>query len=205
MSQLDLLILVVYTIVVIYVMIRAIESVDKKAKIEFNTTRFNQKLEEYELLGKIAVGFGFAGRYAMHEMPTQLAMTVANNSNTPIFIDWDRSSINGPGGRSHRAIRITPYDSPDLSKPQMATVIPPTSSVQEIITAENALSAPNSANPQILQPTRPILGPGSTSTLWLVFQMGEQERAHRGDRLYVLPCDIVSTIMPWTDSLPWKS
>jgi hypothetical protein len=228
MSQLDLLILVVYTITVIIVMIRAIESLDQKTKVDFNDTRFQERLKQYELDSKLKVKFKFEDRYSINEQPSKLAITIENKSNDAIYVDWDRSTIADLEGRSRRAIRLTPYGSPDLSKAQVDTVVPPGSRVQETITAESCL-APDELNPEILNPSKPLLDINAlqkagikskekkklyedfmdekitlTFPLWLVFQFGELESSHRGDRLYVVPCDIVTRKMPWTDSLPWR-
>lgn len=228
MSQLDLLILVVYTITVIIVMIRAIESLDQKTKVDFNDTRFQERLKQYELDGKLKVKFKFEDRYSINEQPSQLNITIENKSNDAIYVDWDRSTIADLDGRSRRAIRLTPYGSPDLSKAQVDTVVPPGSRVQEAITAESCL-APDELNPEILKPSEPLLDINGlqkagikskekkklyedfmdekrtlTFPLWLVFQFGELESLHRGDRFYVVPCDIVTRKMPWTDSLPWR-
>ncbi len=228
MSQLDLLILVVYTLTVIIVMVRAIESLDQKTKVEFKDARFKEKLEQYELADKVTIKFGFEGRYSMSQQPNQLAITVENKSDDIIYIDWDRSSIADLDGRSRRVIRLTPYGSPDLSKAQAYTVVAPGSSIKEAITAESSLTA-DETHPDILKPTKPLLdiaglqkaGEKSkdkkklhkdfieekvslTFPVWIVMQIGEISSVHRGDRLYILPCDIVTTKVPWTDSLPWK-
>lgn len=228
MSDLDLLILVVYTITIVIVMVRAIESLDKKTKVDFKDARFKEYLERYELSDKIKVKFKFDDRYPIDAQPSKLALTIENKSKEAIYVDWDRSSINDLDGRSRRAIRLTPYHSPDLSQPQAPTVIPPESSVQEAVTAESCL-APDEVNPKILNPQKPLLDikglekAGIKSKekkklyedfmeeklplivpFWMALQMGEMDRVQRGDRLYVLPCDIVTKKMPWTDSLPWK-
>lgn len=222
MSQLDLFILVIYTLTVIIVLTRAIESLDKKTTITFDDTQFKAKLEQYELSGKINVKFGFEKRYGLDEQPTKLSVTIENKSEEAMYIDWDRSSVSELGGRSRRAIRLTPYGSPDLSKAQVDTVVPPGSSVQESITAEGCLTS-DSDNPDKLIPTQKLMNMGGIQkgnkklyqdfleekaalsyTVWLVVQMGDTESAHRGDRLYVLPCNIVTKKVPWTDSLPWK-
>ncbi len=228
MSQLDLLILVVYTITVMIVMVRAIESLDKKTQVDFNDTRLQERLKQYELDGKLKIKFKFEDRYSINEQPSQLAITIENKSDDAVYVDWDRSTIADLDGRSRRTIRLTPYGSPDLSKAQVDTVVPPGSSVQETITAESCL-APDELSPEILKPSKPLLDINDLQKagikskekkelyedfmnekttlefpLWLVFQFGELESLRRGDRLYVVPCDIITRKMPWTDSLPWK-
>jgi hypothetical protein len=221
MSQLDLFILVVYTITVIIVVTRAIDSLDKKTTISFDDSSFKAKLEQYELADKLAIKFAFEKRYALMDHPSKLSLTIENKSEDVIYVDWDRSSIADMGGRSRRVIRLTPYNSPDLSNSQVYTVIPPGSSVQESITAEGCLTA-DAENPDVLHPTVPLMSMAGVQKnkklfgaflqeeavlsyrVWLVVQMGESERVQRGDRLYVFPCDIVTEKVPWTDSLPWK-
>lgn len=228
MSQLDLLILVFYTITVILVVTRAIESLDKKTTIAFNETRFNEKLTQYELGDKLKIKFRFEKRYDLNAQPTQLSITIENKAEDAIYIDWDQSSISDLGGRSRRIIRLTPYGSPDLSKAQVYTVVPPSGSVQEAITAESCLTHDES-NPELLKPTKQLLDIGAIQKagfkskdqrklyknfidekvtleypVWIVFQMRASGTANRGDRLYAVPCDIVTKKVPWTDSLPWK-
>ncbi|MEL6223159.1 MAG: hypothetical protein AAFR31_11020 [Cyanobacteria bacterium J06627_8] len=221
MSQLDLFILVVYTITVIIVVTRAIDSLDKKTTISFDDAPFKEKLEQYGLADKLAVKFAFDKRYALMDHPSKLSLTLENKLEDAVYVDWDRSSIAEPGGRSRRAIRLTPYGSPDLSKAQVYTVIPPGSSVKETITAEGCLTS-DSENPEILKPTQSLMSMAAVQknkklfgaflaekaalvyTVWLVVQTGEIESTQRGDRLYVLPCNIVTKKVPWTDSLPWK-
>lgn len=215
MSQLDLLILIVYAITTFYVLSRAIESLDAKIKVDFNQARLNATLEKYDLAGKINIKVPIKNRYGLTDHPKALSLTIVNKSSEDtLYIDWDRSSITDIGGRSRRVIRLTPYKSPDLSHPQVFSVVPPGQSISETVTAEDVLK-PDPDNDGALVPAKPLLqipggalsGPNDTIryALWLVCQISEQGSADRGDRLYILPCEFIARKMPWTDSLPWAS
>lgn len=214
MSPLDLLILVVYTITVILVMARAIESVERKTSIRFNNQQLNERLASHNLKGLFNVSMSFASRYAVGDHPKQLSIGLTNTSSDKIFyVDWDRSWLTDLSSRSRRVIRLIPHTSPDLAHAQILTVIPPGRSVQETVTAEDTL-APDSSNNGVLKPAKPLINVGAIAklperaelsySLWLAVQIGDLDAAQPRAQIYLLPCDIVVQKMPWTDSLPWK-
>lgn len=216
MSQLDLIIIIVYSITIFFVVSRVVESLDAKVKVDFNAARLNAELEKYDLAGKIEISIPLAGRYGLSDHPKQLSVNITNKSEGTLYVDWDRSSITVMGGPSRRVIRLTPYKSPDLSHAQVYSVVPPGQKLSENVTAEDVLQ-PNPDNGGALEPAKSLLdlsglkGDGAfmsgaktpSYALWLVLQMSEPGYASRGDRLYILPCEMVARKMPWTDSLPW--
>lgn len=223
MSQLDLLIIIIYSFTTFFVVSKAIESLDAKVKVDFNAARLKAELEKYDLAGKIDISIALEKRYGLDNHPKELSVKISNKSESILYIDWDRSSITVLGGPSRRVIRLTPYKSPDLSHAQVYSVVPPGQSLSEKVTAEDVL-APNAENGGALEPSKPLLNilslkdnkdskplfeafMGQKTTLsyalWLVCQISDQGSANRGDRLYILPCEMVARKMPWTDSLPW--
>ncbi len=223
MSQLDLLIIIIYSFTTFFIVSKAIDSLDAKVKVDFNAARLNAELEKHDLAGKIEIKIPLEKRYGLDNHPKVLSVKVANKSESTLYIDWDRSSITVLGGPSRRVIRLTPYKRPDLSHPQVFSVVPPGQSLSEQVTAEDVLQ-PNPENEGALEPSKPLLNIASLKDnkdskplfnafmgqqttlsymLWLVCQISEQGSASRGDRLYILPCELVARKMPWTDSLPW--
>ncbi|MGF1496714.1 MAG: hypothetical protein ACFB8W_07800 [Elainellaceae cyanobacterium] len=157
MSPLDLAILIVYTVVVVSVFLRAIKSFkNKKVTIALNSDRLKESLEQQNLQDQVEVKFKFDKQYAVDALPKTLALSLVNNSSQIIHVDWDSSTIMRPGERSRRVIRLTPYKSPDLSQAQAVSAVAPNSTLQEQVTAEDAL-APSEDNPEILEPAKPLV------------------------------------------------
>ncbi|MEB3358201.1 MAG: hypothetical protein VKK04_15865 [Synechococcales bacterium] len=201
-----------------------------KLTIALDGDRLKESLEQQNLQEKVAVKVGFEKQYTPDALPKTLNLSVTNQSDQVIYVDWDSSAILKKGGRSRRTIRLTPYKSPDLSQAQAWSAIAPSSTLQEQITAEDALT-PSKDNPEILEPAKPLIEVKGdpkdkkkdqefkdfmAGKITLSFSMCLVIRATgapveaNGDRLlpsgiqtYLLHCDFILKKSPWTDVVPW--
>ncbi|MGB3612231.1 MAG: hypothetical protein WBA10_00450 [Elainellaceae cyanobacterium] len=205
MNQLDLIILVVYTITVVLVLQRAIASMNKMSTIAFNKDSLQEALKGCNLSGRLGISFALPGRYPLAEQPKALTVVIANKLERAVFVDWDRSTFTDARGRSRRVIRLSPYKDSEMSiSSQVFSPIPPGQVIQETITAEDALVKDGSG----LKPKKPLvsvkkLEEGETIgfSLWLVLRLQETEELD--DRTCILPCEFIVQRCPWTDSLPF--
>lgn len=204
MNQLDLIILVVYTLTVILVLRRAIDSVDQVTAIAFDKGALQQSLKERKLAGKLGVSFALPGRYPLGSQPKQLTVIISNKLERAVYVDWDRSTFTDLEGRSRRVIRVSPYKGVEADAPQVLSPIPPGRSIQETITAEDTLVRDGNG----LQVKKPLInlkkldeGESVDFSLWLVLHLEETETLD--DRTCILPCGFTVRRCPWTDSLPF--
>ncbi len=204
MNQIDLIILVVYTITVILVLKRAIESVDQVTAIAFNKAALQEALKERKLAGKLGVSFALPGRYPLGSQPKELAVIIANKLERAIYIDWDRSTFTDLKGRSRRVIRLSSNKGAQINAPQVLSPIPPGRTLEEKITAEDTLVRDGDG----VKVKKPLINikrlaeeESVNFSLWLVVHL--QETDEFDDRTCVLPCEFTVRRCPWTDSLPF--
>ncbi|MGJ3246830.1 MAG: hypothetical protein ACFE0I_12235 [Elainellaceae cyanobacterium] len=232
MDQLDIFVLAVYLITVAYILSKAKDSLeqakasDQKTRISLNQEQLSQELERRGLSNHIAIHLNFDGSYFLSDdpsadkQPKTLSLSVINNSNDAIYIDWDRSSLTDLRGRSRRVIRLVSYKSLDLSYPQVFSTVGPGQTLSEKITAEDLLE--RNAETETLEATKPLIDiqglKKSNSGLYndfmaekkpltyylcLVLRMPDPADPVRGDRLYNVRCEIQVHKLPWTIVLPW--
>lgn len=103
MSELDLIIIIVYSITTFFIVTKAIESLDAKVKVDFNAARLNAELEKHDLAGKIEIKIPLDKRYGLDNHPKALSVNITNKSDDTLYIDWDRSSITVMGGPSRQS------------------------------------------------------------------------------------------------------
>jgi hypothetical protein len=205
MTNLDLLILTVYVIIVIYTLYQMIESLEAKTTIDFDRAAFERQLDEREIGNLVDISFALASRYD-YTQPRTLSLSLKNKSNhAAIYVDWDRSTITDHTGRSRRVIRLTPDRRlEDLFQPQMHSTVTPGSSLSETVTAEDLLK-PTSAG--TLEPVKPLVNAEKAPlrfALFIAMRITNLETDLGSDRFYTIACPFVMTKVPWQDALPFN-
>lgn len=226
--NLDLVIVVVYTICIVWVFYNAIASLEEQTIMVIDKTALTQQLTErtlgdLTLADVLEIKFKLDDRYKFQEQPKAMGITISNKSaHLLIKADWDRSSISDYGNRLRRVIRLTPDKRIDLSQPQIFSVIAPGGSLQELITAEDLLQLNVDGS---LSPVKPILDFDKlksdkskkelyakftegkaplTFTIRLALRITDLDDDERGDRLRMIPCTFIITKVPWQDYLPFN-
>lgn len=160
-QQFDLIMIVLYTVCVVYVLNQAKNSLATQAKVDFDKKSLEQQLEDRKIkdvplkeLVEISFDmndkkykYSFSDKSA--DFPKELSITVKNKFNpaTPnpsdlshlmIHVDWDSSSFIDFGGGSRRVVRLAPDTRlAILSLPQISSVVPPGQSLTEKIVPED--------------------------------------------------------------------
>ncbi|MGF1513569.1 MAG: hypothetical protein ACFB5Z_07740 [Elainellaceae cyanobacterium] len=215
MNQLDLIILVAYTIIVILVLQRAIHSVDNRMNILLNKDVLQQSLEERRLAGKLDIAFKPpSDGYPIESPPQELSLAITNSSERPIYVDWDRSSFTAfdwdkkasryREGRARRIVRFSPYKGLESVTRQVLSPIPPNSTLKEDITAEDTLVRDGDGlklDSSLFKIEK--LDEGESLDFWLYLVVYLQETETEDDRTCVLPCKFTVLRRPWVDSLPF--
>lgn len=226
MNQIDLIILVIYLIAIVYVVYRAIDSLDEQTVIVFDRSTFEPQLQETigetPLKNVIDINIPFADRYTFAAQPQVLNVAIINKSNTAtIRIDWDNSSISDFTGRARRVIRLGPDTRlEDLSQAQVMSTIPPRRNLQALLTAEDCLKLDAAANR--LQPAAPLINLDKLSavkelaaafslrkasigfSLRLLFQFTDVTGGSKRDYWHFLQCDFRITKLSRLYYLPWN-
>ncbi len=139
MNQRDLLILFIYSIVVIFVFFRMIESLEKEVGIQLNQESLNKQIAKQNLQDVINITFRLLKTYQLEKL-YELPIAIENKSKTySVYVDWDASSITDFIGRSRRVVRLPPGTTLDLLQPQVFSFIAPNKILRETITAEDIL------------------------------------------------------------------
>ncbi|MEB3230359.1 MAG: hypothetical protein VKJ64_05065 [Leptolyngbyaceae bacterium] len=206
----DLFLLVAYALIVYWVLLNAIANLAKLATISLNQARLKEELDKRGLAKMVEFGFGFANPYSLSSTLKVLAISVVNTSEYTMYVDWDRSALTDLKGRSRRVIRLTPDKAPDLIQAQVWSVIPAGQVLQEVITAEDVLTRPTTADP--FEPNGvivPIAGAKEDKPLvfylciWLIVQRQVPNGDSQPDIQTLIPCEFVIYKSPWTNVLPW--
>jgi hypothetical protein len=175
MNPLDLVIVTIFLIIVAYVLIQAIDSVDKQVKIEFDSKGVDQQLEEKQLNGIklkdiVKISFKFESRYKYStdkveedKLPRALILMVENLSNKLdreiyVYVHWDKSTLTDHENESRRVIHLDGKNQlTDRVPPKTQTVSPvsPGMKFTGNLTAEELLKLDEAK--VILEPTAPVL------------------------------------------------
>jgi len=212
MPSLDVVILVVYLFTLIYVAYRAINNMEDRAAVAMDQGALNAQLEEQGLKEAIAIKIPLKGQYGFEPI-SDLALTIANLSQVPFYVDWDRSTLTNFAGRSRRVIRVTPTLNLDLSQPQVFSVVGPGQALSERVVAEDMLKAKAEGGVQIAAPLVD-LGPVSALpegkqlefALRLVLRRVTDTTPRFDDSLvtHALTCRFMVRRIPWDENFPWK-
>jgi hypothetical protein len=160
-QQFDLIMIVLFTVCVVYVLNQAKNSLATQAKVDFDKKSLEQQLEDRKIkdvplkeLVEISFDmndkkfkYSFSDKSA--DFPKELSITVKNKFNpaTPnpsdlshvmIHVDWDSSSFIDFGGASRRVMRMAPdMRLADVSTRQAHNIVPPGYSLSEKIVPED--------------------------------------------------------------------
>lgn len=209
MTEIDLLILVIYLICVFYVINRAINSLDARFTVQVNQAGIAQQIQDQGIQDSVSLLIPLAGRYTKPDQLQTLTLILNNRSSQQsIYVDWDHSSLTDFGTRSRRVIRLLSGMSPDLFQPQVLSVVAPGKTLQETFTAEDVLkgdsdsgsvkvAAPLVNLAQVKAPAEP-----KEFTLRLILRLFDPVSGN--DRIHIIYCQFVAKRLPWTDALPWK-
>lgn len=220
----NLIVLTIYIICVSYVLYGAINSIDRsQVTIRLDQDSLNEQLEEKGLRDWVSIQVPLGKRYELEKL-NELSLRIENSS--PVYmieVDWNRSSLTDFDGRSRRVIRLTPSMNINLSVPQVPTVISPTQSLKEKITAEEVLKSEAEAVLKIFAPlfelsrirngsaadkkrytefmTRNNPLSFSLSLALGVLAIGDEERR---ERTHIVSCDFIVQKLPWTEAIRLK-
>lgn len=216
MTGFDLLILAVYITCVSLVLYRAIESLDDR----FSVKETQEETQDDRIRGTLNIKLGFDKRYKLDDLK-KISLNVENKTTDSVFVDWDNCSLTDLGGRSRRVIRILPQMTSEIFQPQTMSVIAPTRTLREAITAEDVLKPKEGSGKfDIADPLINIskLNDKKSSDndkkryaqfmarqadLDFAFRLALRLPDRTSDPLYVL-FKITLKKLPWTDSFPWN-
>ena len=211
--QSDLIVLAVHFISVIYIVFRAVKSLEGQVVIRFKQDELHKQLVAQELRDFIGIGFALPGKgvcpiEALTVLPIVITNQLAENS---IFIDWDRSSFTNINSRAQRVIRLLPSRTLDLLNAQVPSVITPQRTLQEVVTAESSLSRPSDSN--VLDVSGPLLDITTFQkkanathefSLRLSIRVATTADPAPSHRRYILPCEFSLRKLTWQDVVPWS-
>lgn len=213
MPSIDVIIVAVYLFTLVYVGYRAIDNLEDRAALVLDEPALNAQIEEQGLEEAIAVKIPLKKVYGF-EPVANLSLTVANLSDSPIYVDWDRSALTNFKGRSRRVVRLTPSMNLDLSRPQVFSVISPGTALSETIVAEDMLKAGEDGRLQIVAPLvdlGPVVSLPEDKKLEFAFRLVLQRVAPNTSGYYEenwithpLTFRFEARRIPWDSLYPWK-
>ncbi|OLP17226.1 hypothetical protein BST81_17955 [Leptolyngbya sp. 'hensonii'] len=233
MTNLDLLLLAVYFIVVFRVLYEAFKSLDDKFSVSVDQGLLDQELQDkhfgdISLKTSVNLKFNFDPRYKLGDLK-KFSINIENKTqDRSLYVDWDSSSLTDLGGRSRRVIRIPPNMTIDLFQAQASSVIAPGQTLRESITAEDLLK-PKSDDAGVLEisASDPLVNikklddkksPEKDKARYAKFMSEEDtldfslrlalcsaapHSGMVGQTVYIL-CKFVLKKLPWTDAFPWN-
>lgn len=207
-TVIDLLILIVYVTCVVYVIDQAIKSLDKQFMVVIDQALITQQLQRYNFQDIVTLKFGFKRRYEYDGLKN-IAITIQNKSDRHmVYVDWDRSALTDPSGRSRRVIRISTDLSPDLWRVQPFSAVDSGKSLQETITAEDVLKRKADGSGYeiskvLINPAKLDVGDKVAFSLRLALRAIEYTPTATEYQAFVL-CPFTLVKLPWTAFFPWN-
>ncbi len=221
MTEIDLLVLVVYFLWVTSVLYQALSSLEEQVVLQLNREFLARQLQNYELGDRIEIKFKLKKSYQLNKLH-DLELEIKNKSDRQtLYLDWDASSLTDLKKRSQRIIRLTPGSSFEILHAQVSSAIAPTETFAEKFTAESALE--RDAEAKTLHATRPLFDLSKfkkdkkTRKIYEDFVRGKQflefavhlmvrlvdpETALQNARPYCLSCHFTIQKLPWTIAIP---
>jgi hypothetical protein len=225
MTELDFVLLTVYFLGVSYVLYQIVNSFNDELTIRLEDDDLKEQLTALNLQDSIGFSFRFDNRYEFDKLKS-LAIRIENKSaNYPVYVDWDHCAMSDLDGRSRRVARTPPGGTLDLLQSQVFSVIAPSKTMREVISAEDQLTRKGESGP--LEVTKTIVDftkPNpKTSTkaqqeryrdfmaskrtlevyLEVALRFVSANSGPGGDRTRVL-CKFTITKLDWTAGLPWN-
>lgn len=134
----NLIALTVYIIGVTYVFNRMVESIADNVKFIFDKSVVDEQLKEQNLQDDVGISFRLKPSYEINELK-ELSINIENKSKTlAIYVDWDNCSLVVEYNKqSRRVIRKSPDLTRDLAVPQSPSLVAPTKTLSQLLTAED--------------------------------------------------------------------
>ncbi|MBW4446370.1 MAG: hypothetical protein KME38_05685 [Spirirestis rafaelensis WJT71-NPBG6] len=226
----NLFVLTFYIIGVTYTFNRMIESIDDQIKFEYQKAVVAQQLQEQNIQDHVGITFKLKPSYSLDALK-ELSISVQNKSaNLAVYVDWDNSSIVVEHNKqSRRVIRKSPDLTRDLAVPQSPSLVAPTKTLTQLVTAEDVFERDNVAG--TYSPTKPIINITALKkspvkaqkklysnfmnraknlefSLQLVLRLSEV-RVGLAPGVNIPPmciinCPFTVSKLPWTYALPWN-
>ena len=227
----NLIVLMVYILGVYYTFNRMIESIDDMVKVDLVKSTIEEQLKEQNLDDKIGISFK-TGTYSLEKIKDnlkELSISIDNKSeDLAIYVDWDNSSwVVEHSKKSRRVIRKYPDLSRDLAMPQVPTIIAPSKTISETVTAEDILKRDQESG--VYQPAEPlidIVGLGKIKDFKKLYKdfMDQKKKIEFSFQLVlriselrvglapgvnvppisIINCPFTIEKLPWTYALPWN-
>lgn len=142
MSQLDIVILVIYLICVAIIFVRIFDSLNDVYSVKLDdkkTKTLNEQFEEQNFQADlIEIKFPFDNRYEYKKL-IRIPVEITNKSTQQsIYAQWDKSSVTDFLKRSRRVVRVPSSLTLDLIQNQAPSVIAPEKTLKEKLNAEDA-------------------------------------------------------------------
>lgn len=221
----NVLILAFYTIVVAYVIYRALNSLKNESTIQINQESLDAQLREQNLQERIGLKFGVP-RECLIDQVREIGIDIENKSQRDtLYVYWDQSSMTDLYGRSRRIIRIIPGMTLDLFQSQVDSVIAAGKTLRERITAEDVLK--RQGEDGALKIDAPLfdlsrLKKGSSTdkkryaeflnqsltfqfSIRLVLRVFDPATQMGSAVPYSVSCDFTIKKQPWTEAVRWKA
>ncbi len=226
----NLFFLTLYIIGVTYIFNRMVESIADQIKFEYKKGDVDEQLKKKEIQGDIGISFKLKPSYSLDDLK-ELSISIENKSkNLAVYVDWDNCSLVVEHNKqSCRVIRKSPDLTRDLAVPQSPSLIAPTKTLTELVTAENVFERDKESG--TYTPKKPIVNiTGLKSSpvkaqrklyanfmkrrnnldfsLQLVLRISELPvglvPGQEIPPMYIVDCPFTIRKLPWTYALPWN-
>jgi hypothetical protein len=134
----NLFFLTLYIIGVTYIFNQMVESIADQIKFEYKKGVVDEQLKQQELQDDVGISFKLKALYSLDDVK-ELSVSIENKSkNLAIYVDWDNCSLVVEHNKqSRRVIRKSPDLTRDLAVPQSPSLIAPTKTLTESVSAED--------------------------------------------------------------------
>lgn len=226
----NLFVLTFYLIGVTYTFNRMVESIDDQIKFEYQKAKVDEQLKKEEIQDHVGISFKFKPSNSLEDVK-ELSISIENKSqDLAVYADWDSSSIVVEHNKqSRRVIRKSPDLTRDLAVPQSPSLVAPTKTLTEAVTAEDVFE--RDAVGGTYTPKKPIVNiiglqkspvkaqrilyadfmnrrKNLDFSLQLVLRISDQRvglaPGVNVPPMYIINCPFVVRKLPWTYALPWN-
>lgn len=226
----NLFVLTFYLIGVTYTFNRMVESIDDQIKFKYQKAVVDEQLKEQEIQDHVGISFKLKPSNSLEDVK-ELSISIENKSqNLAVYADWDNSSIVVEHSKqSRRVIRKSPDLTRDLAVPQSPSLVAPTKTLTEAVTAEDVFERDAVAG--TYTPKKPIVNiiglknsPVKAQRLLFADFMNRRKNLDFSLQLVlrisevrvglapgvnippmcIINCPFVVSKLPWTYALPWN-
>jgi hypothetical protein len=226
----NLIVLTFYIIGITYAFNRMVESIDDKIKFEFEKKIVEEQLKEKNIQDDVAINFKLSPFYGIDDLKEVLLIIENKSKNLALYVDWDNSSLVVEHNKqSRRVIRKSPDLTRDLAVPQSPSLVAPTKTMSELVTAEDVFQRDKESG--TYSPQKPIVNITALKnspikaqrllfgrfinrrenlkfSLQLVLRTSELRvglvPGENKPPMCIINCPFVVRKLPWTYALPWN-